>query len=153
MNAAYTIDVNPRQRLMAVTLTGFLTWNVFVELRRDVAKAINQIGCPPGQHLALWDIKNAKIQSQDIVGGFRAMSDQSAVAARQIAVVAGQSLMRMQLRRLIGDERVFQTFDTVLEARTWLLRSEIGSSSRVPSITGLTGIVLTSISSAGGAVR
>ena len=49
------------------------------------------------------------------------MSDTDGIVARRLAVVVGDSLMRMQLRRMIGPERNAKTFDNIISARQWLI--------------------------------
>lgn len=120
MSASYSVRIEPENNLLVATLFGFFSVEDMTSFRNDLLSGIEGLKCRPGQHLALHDIRDCKIQSQEVVNALRAMSDEKHVVARRLAVVAGDSLMRMQLNRiLVGrDSRVFKD---LVSARHWLL--------------------------------
>lgn len=120
MSAGYRIETDAAQAMLTVTLEGFFSCEEIESLRRDLRLAIRSLGARPGSHVSLFDIRKCKIQSQDVVSAFKEMSDARRIAARKLAVVAGDSLMRMQLGRIIGSERQASYFDNVSAARRWL---------------------------------
>ena len=140
MNASYSIDPDPVTGVLAVTLFGFFSVSDIAALRVELLEGIASIGRRPGTHLSLYDIRECKIQSQDVVRALRAMSDTKGVVARRLAVVAGNSLMKMQLSRILVD-RETRLFADVGPAMDWLLErspllrfSSIQTASRRPSL-------------------
>jgi hypothetical protein len=120
MNSGYNIEIDHSRALLSVTLNGFFAYDQVESLRGDLRVAIRQLQCKPGSHVSLFDIRGCKIQSQEVVSAFRSMSDTDRIVARRLAIVVGDSLMRMQLRRMIGPERDAKTFDDAASARRWL---------------------------------
>ncbi len=119
MTASYKIEVRPIEALLKVTLTGFFACSDVKRLKTDLLTAIDSLHCQRGTHFALYDIRECKIQSQEIVHALRTMSDAKGIVARRLAVVAGNSLMRMQLARILVD-REAMWFDDLPQALLWL---------------------------------
>lgn len=123
MSAGYHIKAHAPQAMLVVQLEGFFSCEEIESLRHDLRQAIHDLRAPPGDHVSLFDIRKCKIQSQDIVSAFREMSATKGVTARRLAIVVGDSLMRMQLGRIIGPERNASYFDDVDAAKRWLLKT------------------------------
>lgn len=121
MSTHYHIELNPDLDLLQVTLLGFFEPDDIAALRLDLIGAIASLRCPAGEHLSLYDVRECKIQSQQVVQAFRAMSDRRGLVARRIAVVTGSSLMKMQIPRILVD-RESACFDDPATARAWLRR-------------------------------
>ena len=121
MDASYQIVIEPSRDLMRVTLTGFFTIDQIQALRAGLVAALASLSCPPGTHRSIFDIRACKIQSQEIVQALRSMSESKGITAQRLAIVAGTSLMRMQLRRIISQDRLARTFDDVRSAENWVL--------------------------------
>ncbi|HVF93462.1 MAG TPA: hypothetical protein VM900_04025 [Sphingomonas sp.] len=102
-------------------MTGFLSADQIDELRAGLVQAIASLNCPRGTHRSIFDIRACKIQSQDIVQALRGMSETRGAVAQRLAIVVGESLMRMQLRRIVSDKRLARTFDDVRSAEAWVL--------------------------------
>ena len=124
MNVNFQVETDPANDLLMVTLLGFLEPTDVKLLHHGIRQALGSLRCAPGRHVAMWDIRSCKIQSQEVVGMFRSMSDERGVAARRIAMVVGGSLMRMQLPRILID-RDLRSFDDIEPAIAWL-KSENG---------------------------
>lgn len=114
----FTIQTDPRCRLIRITLCGMLTVADVKELYRQEHAAILAMGCPLGEQLVLVDLSECPLQLQDIVAAFQQAMNSSAKAKR-LALVTGSSLARMQARRITSraDAALFETED---EALAWL---------------------------------
>ena len=124
MDMNFRIDIDPATDLVTVTLSGFMEAAAVEAFRLRLREALGSLNCGQGRHLALYDIRTCKIQSQQVVGMFRSMSDAKHVAARRIAIVVGDSLMRMQLPRIVVG-RDLRTFDEVGPAIAWLKSADV----------------------------
>jgi hypothetical protein len=120
MSAGYQIETDPLQAMLIVTLEGFFSLEEIESLRHDLRRVIPGLRVPSGYHVSLFDIRKCKIQSQDIVSAFREMGAANGTVARRLAIVVGDSLMRMQLHRIVGPERSASYFDNVYAAKRWL---------------------------------
>ena len=82
----------------------------FLEARR---KAHAELGCAPNRHLTLNDVRQMKIQTQDMVAEFRVMLSDPAYKSRRLAFVAAPTLARGQLLRALQerDARCFETIE------------------------------------------
>ena len=92
----------------------------FLEARR---KAHAALGCAPNRHLTLNDVREMKIQTQDMVAAFRYMLSDPDYRSRRLAFVAAPTLARGQLLRAL-QERDARCFETVEEAEAWLFAEE-----------------------------
>ena len=119
MDANFYVETHVPSDLLKVTLSGFLAVEEVEKLRRAILAGLNTLHCGRGCHLAIYDVRTCKIQPQDVVAMLQSMSGAKGVAARRIAVVVGDSLMRMQLPRILAD-RDARTFDDIPPAIAWL---------------------------------
>lgn len=125
MDAHYEIDVDPAGHLVRTTLRGFFTpamLDAFLTARAD---AFTRLRCPVNQHLAITDVRDMKIQSQEMVAAFAGVLADPNSQARRLAFVVATSLARQQLRRAIG-RRNARCFADMVEAETWLVADEAG---------------------------
>ena len=119
MNASFSFEVDRPRDLVRIRMAGMFTQDdvaAFVEARRQ---AHAQLTCGPNQHLTLNDVRQMKIQPQDIVAAFRYMLSEPALRSRRLAFVAAPTLARGQLLRALQD-RDARCFETVEEAEAWL---------------------------------
>ena len=121
MSTHYRIEISPEMDLLHVTLLGFFEPDDISAMRLSLIDAIGSLRCSAGEHLALYDVRECKIQSQQVVQAFRAMSDRKGIVARRIALVTGRSLMKMQIPRIVVD-RESACFDDLTTAKAWLRR-------------------------------
>ena len=128
MNANFHIDTDAASDLLKVTLSGFMSVDEMGLLRWSILAGMDTLHCRRGQHLAMYDVRTCKIQPQNVVAMLRSMSDAKGVAARKIAVVVGDSLMRMQLPRILVG-RDARMFDEVPPAIVWLKRGAAATGS------------------------
>lgn len=114
------IRIVPALRLLDVRLSGLLTCDDVKALMVLAGAAVERIGCAPDQHRSLYDIGACKIQSQVVVAALREGLGQ-ANRAHRLAIVAGASLMRMQLRRIVAADWNAAVFDERAGAMAWLV--------------------------------
>jgi hypothetical protein len=119
MNASYSFEVDRARDLVRIRMSGLFTPDDIAAFLDARQRAHAQLGCGPNQHLTLNDVRQMKIQPQDIVAAFRYMLSQPAFRSRRLAFVAAPTLARGQLLRALQD-REARCFETVEEAEAWL---------------------------------
>jgi hypothetical protein len=118
----FSIDTDPKRRLIRISVSGMLTTEEVTELYRQEYEAIRAMGCPMGSQLVLVDLRECPLQLQDVVGAFQ-REMHSPNKAKRLAMVTGGSLSRMQARRIMQRDDA-QLFDTMAEAETWLFGNQ-----------------------------
>lgn len=103
---------------------------VVARFKAETEKAVASLQCPPGSHLVLVDLRGAILQSQDTIAAAQGIVGGS--MARKIALVAKNTLARMQTKRLQIRENVL-LFETLEYAEAWLFDQEDGLT---PSLNG-----------------
>lgn len=124
MGAVYSFQVDPSRNLVRIRMGGFFTREeiaAFV-VARDAAH--RQLTCAPNQHVTLNDIRDMKIQSQDIVEAFRDMLAAPAHRSRRLAFVVSPTLARTQVMRAL-DRRAAQCFEDIWRAEAWLFAEDV----------------------------
>ena len=83
-------------------------------------KAHGMLGCAPGQHLTLADLRAMKILPRETVDAFAALLTDPRPRGRRVAFVVAPTLVRNQLLRALAgrDDRYFAE---PAEAKAWLL--------------------------------
>ncbi len=123
MDANYRVDVDPVRNVVRHYLAGFFEP---ADVERYVAArnaAHQRLTCAPNQHVTLVDVRDMKIQQQDIVKTFTAVMADPRYHSRKLAFVVALSLARMQLLRASAN-RSAQYFSSIEEAEAWLLADE-----------------------------
>jgi hypothetical protein len=119
MSGEYHIEAEPKRDLVRIRMAGFFTpedIQGFLEARRA---AHAELRCARNQHLTINDIRDMKIQSQDIVDAFRAMLADPEYRSRRLAFVVSPTLARTQLVRAIAG-RDARCFEDSWAAEAWL---------------------------------
>jgi hypothetical protein len=119
----FEITTDPQRHLVRIKLSGMMSVEDVSELYRQEHAAIRAMGCPVGQHLLLIDSTQNGLQTQSVIDAFKGQISRP-TRARRIAVVTGQSLSRMQARRLLTDQPGM-IFATETEAEAWLFAEQI----------------------------
>jgi hypothetical protein len=123
MTPSFAITIEPRRKLMRITLEGFFALENVAELVAEKALALARLGCARNQHYTLVDVSACKLQPQNVVIAFQTALADPRVMSKRIAFVTGSSLARMQVRRMIArDDADF--FDSVTAAEVWLFAEE-----------------------------
>ena len=124
MDANFSIHADPSRDLIRIRMSGFFTIDsiqAFLDARRD---AHARLRCGPNEHLTINDLREMKIQSQDVVGKFYSVLADPAYRSRRLAFVVASSLARMQLVRALGS-RSAECFTDPLAAEQWLFEDLI----------------------------
>ncbi len=124
MNASFSFQVDRMRDLVRIRMAGLFTHADiagFLDARR---RAHDELRCAPNQHLTLNDLRDIKIQSQEVVAAFREMLADPALHSRRLAFVAGPTLARSQLMRAL-DGRDARCFDNLEDAEDWLFAGEM----------------------------
>jgi hypothetical protein len=119
----FEITTDPRRHLVRIKLSGMMSVDDVAELYRQEHVAIRAMRCPVGQHVLLIDSTQNELQTQDVIAAFKGELSRP-TRARRIAVVTGQSLSRMQARRLLTDQPGM-IFATEAEAEAWLFSEKV----------------------------
>lgn len=120
MSADFSFQVDPSRDLVRIRMGGFFTLDdigAFLAARHEAHK---QLACGRNQHVTLNDIRDMKIQSQEIVDAFREMLAAPDYRSRRLAFVVGPTLARTQVMRAL-DRREAQCFEDMWRAEAWLL--------------------------------
>lgn len=120
----YKIQTDSRYRMIQITLSGFIKPDELERFITEEQAAAAEMKGLFGSYVTLVDTTGLKLQSQDILAAFQNFIDNAPHKARKIALVVGQSLSRMQARRLLSNNRL-RTFDTMDEATDWLIEPGI----------------------------
>jgi hypothetical protein len=120
MSATYSIDVDVARSLVRITLKGFFTPESIGSFLAERKAAHARLACGPNQHCTITDVREMKIQSQDMVEAFQRMLADPAYVSRRLAFVTAPTLARTQLLRAIGS-RGARVFDTHAAAEAWVL--------------------------------
>lgn len=114
----FKIDIDSQRRLVSITLAGLMD---DAEARRYLdelqSRFVRTIG--NRSYVLLVDTRQFSLQLQSVVA---LIAERIAIfpKATRIALVNGESLMRMQLKRLIVRDSA-RYFDTIEDALPWLL--------------------------------
>lgn len=123
MSADYRIEADPARDLIRIRMSGFFTADDVQDFLAARREAHAQLRCGPNQHLTLNDIREMKIQSQEMVDAFRAVLADPAHRSRRLAFVVGPTLARTQLMRATVGRDV-RCFDHPSAAEAWLIAGD-----------------------------
>jgi len=140
MTAKYSIAANKPLAILHVTMWGFFVMADVDCFTRDLKLALADLNAMPNQHRMLCDLRQMKIQAQDIVAAFGAIVGSADVRSRRLAVVTGKSLVRNQAIRLIDREGV-SYFDTIESARRWLREQDLNDAALLRRNVGRLSVV------------
>ncbi len=123
MTANFSFDVDEARDLVTITLGGFFS-RADIEAflaAREIAHA--RLRCGPNQHVTLADVRQMKIQAQDIVAEWGQVLAGSTHRSRKLAFVQASSLARLQLKRAAAMRDVCY-FTSMDDAKAWLFEDE-----------------------------
>lgn len=124
MSAEFVISVDPTRNLLRITLGGFFERDEFVRFKAALLDAHRQLPCRANTHRALTDIRDMKIQSQEMVQAFQQLLAAPEHQAARTGFIVASSLARTQLVRAV-DKREVRYFQNADEAEAWILAEEI----------------------------
>jgi hypothetical protein len=120
MGAIFSVTADPVTNVVRHRLAGFFEADDvqrYIALR-DAEHA--KLTCGPHEHVTLVDVRDMKIQPQDIVQAFGTMLANPRHRSRKLAFVFSLSLARMQLLRA-SEGRNARFFTDMREAEAWLM--------------------------------
>ncbi len=120
MSADYAFEVDPSRDYVQLRMAGFFVPEdipAFAEARHE---AHGRLTCAPNAHVTLNDIRDLKIQSQDVVEAFGRMLADSRYHARRLAFVISPGLLRTQVNRALAGREDARTFESMRMAEAWL---------------------------------
>jgi hypothetical protein len=129
ITAMYTIQSDPAQQLITVTMSGFLTVEEVQAFSDEEQGMVAALGWGSGEYLLLIRTEDATIQSQEVVAKFTDIVANSIYKAKRIAVVRGTSLTRLQTHRILSTRDNAAIFADGDEAEAWLFDDSPADSS------------------------
>ena len=122
MSAAFTITVDPERCFLEMTLSGFFNLADVERYAAERAVAFRRLGCPPGVHVTLSDVRDCAILSQDVLAAFSRITNDPRYRARKVAFLTGMALARRQAQRMADGDRV-RCFEDEAAAQAWLFEA------------------------------
>jgi len=119
----FEIDINHADRIITLRLSGALTMEGARACQADKKAAVDSLGPPYDYHSTLLDVRDFRVQSQDIFAIFTDFVTKTEHKSRKIAIVGGAGSARMQFRRVAEREPLrddMRFFTAVSEARDWM---------------------------------
>ena len=123
MSAEYSFEIDSSRDLVRIRMGGFFLPEDIVAFRQAQRDAYRSLTCAPNQHVTLNDIRDMKIQSQDIVDAFRELLAAPDFHSRRLAFVVSPTLARTQVMRAL-DRRQARCFQDPWSAEAWLLSAD-----------------------------
>ena len=125
MIASYVVNAEPDRDLLRITLSGFFDPSRLAAFDDARHAAHARLRCAPNQHLTLIDVRDFRIQAQDVFERFRTMIAEPGTRARRLAFVAGDAAIRLQVRR-IAQRADMRCFADMASAEAWLAEPASG---------------------------
>ena len=122
-DARYEIDCDIGTKLVRAKLIGFWDVETAKAFAVDQQAAVRRVCFAPDQHLVLADLSEFNLQSQAVVVVCQDLITKAPFRSRRLAVVAGDGLARIQIKRILLRDRM-QAFSTTEEAMAWLLADD-----------------------------
>jgi hypothetical protein len=120
----FEIETNHAERVIFLRMGGVMSVDEAHACAAAKEAAVDSLGPPYDAHSTLVDIRDLRLQAQEIFAIFTNFVATTKHKSRRIAIVGGEGTARMQFRRvaesapLRDDMRFFTVGD---EARDWLL--------------------------------
>ena len=120
MSAHYSFEVDPVRSLVRIQMGGLFTLGDVEGFLAARKAAHAKLRCGPNQHFTLNDLRDMKIQHQEVVDAFRDLLAAPDYRSRRLAFVASPTLAKSQLMRALSG-RDARCFEDVASAEAWLL--------------------------------
>ena len=114
----YILQVHPTGDLIVSTLSGFFNIDQVAAYTREAESLIGRCSLECGSYRIVIDISDCAIQSQEVTAAF-ARHVAGVPRSRRVAVVTASSIIRMQIRRIVGRPEL-AVFDEMADARRWI---------------------------------
>ncbi len=119
MQSSFLFAVDACRSLIRVEMGGFFDAPDVACFRAGLEQALATLDAAPNQHVMIVDIRDMKVQAQGRVADFQAIFAEPGYRSSRLAIVAGSSLSRTQVKRAAaGREAAY--FDRPDDAEAWL---------------------------------
>ncbi len=128
----YEVEINHADRIIFVRMGGVFSLEEAIACAAAKESAVESLGPPYEAHSSLVDIRDLRIQPQEIFAVFTNFVATTKHKSRRIAIVAGEGTGRMQFRRVAESAPLrndMRFFTGVQEAHEWL-KSDEGDTSQ-----------------------
>lgn len=119
----FQIETSHADRIISVRMSGGFTLDGARECAAAKEAAVDGLGPPYDAHSTLVDVRDLRVQTQDVFAIFTNFVTMTRHKSRKIAIVGGEGTARMQFRRVAEREPLrdnMRFFTAVGEARDWL---------------------------------
>ena len=132
----FEYETSHEDRIIFLRMSGVMSLDEAHACAAAKEAEVARLGPPYDDHSSLVDIRDLRIQSQEVLGVFTTFVANTKHKSRRIAIVGGEGTARMQFRRLaeiapLRDDMRF--FTDAKEARDWLGENKRAAASAVPS--------------------
>jgi hypothetical protein len=122
----FEVETSHADRIISVRMSGGFTIDGARECAAAKEAAVDSLGPPYDLHSTLVDVRDLRVQTQDVFAIFTNFVAMTRHKSRKIAIVGGEGTARMQFRRVAEREPLrddMRFFTGVREARDWLEES------------------------------
>lgn len=119
----FQIETSHADRIISVRMSGGFTLDGARECAAAKEAAVDGLGPPYDAHSTLVDVRDLRVQTQDVFAIFTNFVAMTRHKSRKIAIVGGEGTARMQFRRVAEREPLrdnMRFFSALGEARDWL---------------------------------
>ena len=119
----FEIETSRAERLICVRMFGGFTLDEARACAAAKEDAVQDLGPPFEAHSSLVDVRDLRVQTQDVFAIFTSFVANTRHKSRKIAIVGGEGTARMQFRRVAEREPLrdnMRFFTAVGDARDWL---------------------------------
>lgn len=120
MSAHYSFEVDANRSVVRIRMGGLFTIADIEGFLAARKAAHAKLRCGPNQHFTINDLREMKIQHQEMVAAFRDMLAAPDYRSRRLAFVASPTLAKSQLMRALSG-RDARCFEDAASAEAWLL--------------------------------
>jgi hypothetical protein len=119
----FEIETSHEDRIIFLRMIGGFTMEGARACAAAKEEAVQSLGPPYDDHSSLVDVRELRVQPQDIFAIFTNFVAMTKHKSRKIAIVGGEGTARMQFRRVAEREPLrddMRFFTIASEARDWL---------------------------------
>ena len=119
----FEIETSQADRIISVRMIGGFDMESARACAAAKEAAVDSLGPPYDDHSSLVDVRDLRVQPQDIFAIFTSFVARTRHKSRKIAIVGGEGTARMQFRRVAEREPLrdnMRFFTALREAREWL---------------------------------
>jgi hypothetical protein len=131
MHPRFSIDIDTPRDLVTIVMNGMLMPVDVFDFFKAREKAHAMLGCAPGQHVTLTDVRAMNIVPHETVDAFASLLTDPQSRARRLAFIVAPTHVRSQLMRALAG-RDSRCFADPAEAEAWLLEEDKAGREAVP---------------------